>query len=514
MKEWKKVLATLLCGIMLVSAMTGCGETPDTGASSSEEEVSSQITDVESTGGEDIQDSSESIESTKEEVSTVSKVETQRPAGTSSTKAPTNKVNLKGREILIKSVIDQAFGVWVDPIDPEDETEEQKILREWRENFEKTYNCKIKLQAVAPNDTQNQMIVKMLSGDKFADLISGQRVDFERIRKAGNLLTDLKTVKTLNLSSAGINKGITGAYLYNNKQLGMVIGYGSVAQNGFIVNNSILKKLKGVEDPYKQAKEGKWTFDAFFKLVKAATQDNGNGTWDLQDQYGVSWSDITNVAFFKAAGVDILKPNSKGKMEYVMNNAKFRTVADQLITNLVDTNVMFINGNLTMALRQFSAGKILLLAQPSYHAGTILATADIDLGWLPIPTYNGGTNYTNIADGWTGALMIPAAASTADKEAVGYLLNEYAKLNEKGGKYRKAVQEDYQNNFFANCPECWDLFENALNNWTVDYYFPELGNQIPWSIMHKVTAGDADYINNLESFNDEFVAWVDDTFNS
>ena len=509
----KQTIAASLCGMMILSVMVGCGGTDTPGTSSTGESSSQVNSGVESTG-EDNNGASEGseVESAPDEENV------QSSAGSSSTgtvsKPSTIKVDLKGREILVKSVIGNAFGVWAEPVDPEDETAEGKVLREWRENFEKTYNCKIKLEVIAANDTQTQIITKMLGGDKFADIISAQRVDFERIRMAGDLLTDLKTVKKLDLKNVGINKGISDAYLYDGKQLAVAIGFGAVAQNGFIVNNTLLKKLKGVEDPYKQAKEGKWTFDAFFKLVKAATQDNGNGTWDLQDQYGVSWSDITNVAFFKAAGVDILKPNSKGKMEYVMNNAKFRTVADQLIANLVDTNVMFVGNNLTMHLRQFAAGKILMMAQPSYHAGTILATADLELGWLPIPSYNGGTDYINIADGWSGAMMIPAAASAEDKEAVAYLLNEFATLNAPGGKYRKAVQEDYQNAMFVNCPECWDLFESALTNWTTDYYFPELGNQIPWSIMHKVTAGDADYINNLESFDEEFTAWVDDIFNS
>ena len=31
--------------------------------------------------------------------------------------------------------------------------------------------------------------------------------------------------------------------------------------------------------------------------------------------------------------------------------------------------------------------------------------------------------------------------------------------------------------------------------------------------MHKVIAGDADYIENLESFEPEVQAWVDDVFN-
>ena len=507
----KKIVASLLCLGLLLSLVTGCKKTEPTSSNVSNgadiSDVDSDESNIDENTTSDNENVSEEESSATGQTGTTSKSgNTNKPSTTQSTTNSGN-INLKGKEILVKSVFDNAFGVWVEPVDPEDETAEQKVMRQWRENFEKKYNCKIKLQQVAANDTQNQMIVKMLSGDKFADVILAQRLDFERIRMAGNLLSDFNKISAVNLSDGGYSKGLSEMYNYGGKQLAVAYSMNSNAQNGFLVNHTLLKKLK-TEDPYKLAKEGKWTFEKFFQLLKTATVDNGNGKWDLQDQYGIAWSDITNVAMFKAAGVNIVSQDANGKMKYTMNTAKFRSVADLLVNNIVKTNVCIPANNLNIALRQFCAGKVLLLAQPSYHAGTILATADIDLGWLPIPTEKGGKNYVNIADGWSGAIMVPAA--NKDLDTAGLLISEYAKIHDD---YQKAVREDYTNTTFVNCSDCWDLFGNALVNCTGDFYFPELGNATPWNIMHKVIAGDADYIENLESFEPEIQAWVEDVFN-
>lgn len=487
----KRLLTVILCLGLFITLFAGCKTEGVESESSYPEDEQSDTEDASETDSSDGND-----------------ITSSRSGGKTSTASTSSgKINLNKKEILVKTVFEGVFGVWVDPIDPNDESAEQRVMRKWRENFEKQYNCKIKIQQVSPNDTQNQMIVKMLSGDKFADIIYAQRVDFERIRLAGNLLADISKAPGINLNYAGYNKGLNQVYNYGGKQLAIAYVMNSVVQNGFIVNNALLKTLK-TENPYQLAKNGKWTFDKFFELVKKATVDNGNGKWDLQDQYGLAWSDITTVAMFKSAGVNILNKESNGKMKYALNSDKFRTVADLLVNNIVKTNVCIPAGNLNIALKQFCAGKVLLMAQPSYHTNTILATADMELGWLPIPTEKESKNFVNIADGWSGAVMVPAA--NKDLSTAGLLISEFAKVH---SDYQKAVREDYTNIAFVNCSDCWDLFGNALVNWTADYYFPEMGNTVPWDIMHKVVAGDTDYIENLESFESEVQAWVDDVFN-
>lgn len=510
----KQFPALLLSLLLLLTMVTGCdtsGDTSDVDSSATSadesEEPGSNIEDEESMDGTTT--SNENVTSETEGTGDGNTATTSSSKVVNTTKPGTATIDLKGKEILIVSVVDGAFGLWSEEVDTEDETKAQKVLREWREKFEKTYKCKLKLKLVAANDTQNQMIVKMLGGNKFADIINAQRLDFERIRLAGDLLTDLNKVPYIDLKGEGVDQGVNELYNYDNKQLAMYINLGSNVQNGFLVNNTLLKKLKGVKDPYQLAKEGKWTFTEFFALVKAATVDNGDGQWGLADQYGLAWNQINTVAFFKAAGVNIFTKNASGKVTYTMNSQKFRTTADLFIKNLVNTNVILPSGQITMALKQFCSGKVLLLAQPSYHSTAILAATDqVELGWLPIPTENGGKNYVNIADGWSGAQMIPAA--NKDLSTAGLVLSEYAKTY---NDYQKAVRDDYQNVTFVNCSECWDLFDYALTHSTGDVYFPEMGQQVPWDIMWKVQTGDVDYINNLESFEPEVQAWVDDIYN-
>jgi len=512
----KKLIAALLCFMLLISLATGCKSGDDVTSTESNGTDNSDVNSAEDNQDDPLLENSDLTESGLPVESVTSNGQTgttNKPKPTSSTAVTTKppaspKVDFKGKTILIKSVASGAFGVNVSgEYDLDNESETSKLIREWREKFEKTYNCKIKLEQVTANDTQNQMIVKMMGGDKFADIIYAQRVDFERIRLAGNFLTDLNTVPYLDLNYAGYNQGLNEMYNYKGKQLALSFSMESIAQNGFIVNNTLLKTLK-TEDPYKLANEGKWTFEKFFALLKAATKDNGNGTWDLQDQYGIIWTDLINVAMFKSAGVDILTQDANGKMKYSMNTPKFRTVADQIVNNIAKTHVAIPADNLTLALRQFCAGKVLMLARPSMETGIILENADLELGWLPVPTEKGGKDYVNIADGWAACAMIPAA--NKEPEAVGLMMSEFSKLYQD---FHKALRKEYTNNAFVSCPECWDLFGNALVNWNADFYFPEMGNEAPWIIMHKVSAGDMNYVTDLEGTEAEIQAWVDDVFN-
>lgn len=52
-------------------------------------------------------------------------------------------------------------------------------------------------------------------------------------------------------------------------------------------NKQMLKDLGITEDPYQLVRDGEWTFDKMYEMLKQATWENGDGTRDEKDKYGL-----------------------------------------------------------------------------------------------------------------------------------------------------------------------------------------------------------------------------------
>ena len=52
-------------------------------------------------------------------------------------------------------------------------------------------------------------------------------------------------------------------------------------------NKQMLKDLGVTEDPYQLVRSGEWTFDKMYEMIKLASWENGDGTRDEKDKYGL-----------------------------------------------------------------------------------------------------------------------------------------------------------------------------------------------------------------------------------
>ena len=70
------------------------------------------------------------------------------------------------------------------------------------------------------------------------------------------------------------------------------------------------------EDLYQMVYDYEWTLERMFELAEGMSQDDGNGTWDNADFYGITMESANMLdSFYFAAGLTTLNENEEGYLE-------------------------------------------------------------------------------------------------------------------------------------------------------------------------------------------------------
>lgn len=461
-------IANVFLLIALVVSVSSCaGKTPsDTGSGQSTIESTDSLSE---NSQSDLQ--SEESPSGSEDISSAASQAASQVTSTVSTPKSDGKIdlgatsyNFKGEEITVASIWPKSWG-----FEKAAASDSAALWKQWRDLVEKTYKCKLKMIPLKGNDTKTQLITKIAAGDKIADLLDVQRLDMEKMRLAKGMLQDLTKVKGLNLKDPRWSAGAIEAATFGSAVYG-VAGYQNNFQTGFIVNLDLLAKLKGVEDPFKQVEEMKWTYNAFYNLAKAATADlNGNKIMEDTDQYGVELNPTAWAGLLHSRGVDLISYDAKGKASYSLNTTANKAVIAEIKEKLITTGYCpaWKNGQ-PIGANLFKQGKVLLYGAPLHLAQEITATTKIKLGWLPIPTADGKT-YKDTMDGWTQIFCI--AATNKDTTKAVALLNAYLAVAESNNEL---YIEDSWNKWFSTHPQTKTILKKVFKNKVFMRYIPEV----------------------------------------
>ena len=156
---------------------------------------------------------------------------------------------------------------------------------------------------------------------------------------ADNLLYNLNEVPGLNLDQKWWNRLIIAdSAIGSSKSLFFAFCDINIMplQCAFCVyiNEDIIKNL-GLELPYGLVKEGKWTYDEFYRYMKAGAQLNGGADsfkWELNGPaiYGYTSFAGGTLALMTASGERGITIDDKGVPQFALESERFYNVCDKL----------------------------------------------------------------------------------------------------------------------------------------------------------------------------------------
>ena len=157
--------------------------------------------------------------------------------------------------------------------------------------------------------------------------------------------------------------------------------------------NQKIQELYDEEDIYDLVREGKWTYDAMFKLTEGIWRDSDNsGGRTKLDTYGLGTYNNLTINFYAGAGYSLLESDEAGL--YVSEDYTDVDSIEKLLKDVVDP--LFDNGfchhfagDYTMTRDNFAAGLHLFSLAPASHAYLKhYHTDDLNYAALPVPKYD------------------------------------------------------------------------------------------------------------------------------
>lgn len=250
-------------------------------------------------------------------------------------------------------------------------------------------------------------------------------------------------------------------------------------------NRDIIEEL-ALEDPYELVYTGKWTWDKFGELAKAAAGING------VSGHG---SELGNADYIDAAAtamkIDYVN-NPEGKLPTVVTLADDSHAARA--KGIVDRLYKLFYSDGSLAPSKSSARELFLNDSLLFYTDWLYITTwipDIDIRWglLPLPKYDESQNgYQSLLS--ADAPIFCALSNTTNYETSGLILEA---LNASCHEY---VQDAYMNeriNYYLRDNDSINMLEIIVNSATTDFAhmfasgFPSLANATYSAVYNAVT---------------------------
>jgi hypothetical protein len=224
-----------------------------------------------------------------------------------------------------------------------------------------------------------------------------------------------------------------------------------------IMFNKDLNRDYGLEDPYKQVKEGKWTLDALHSNCREVTKDlNGDGILTPEDQWGAVNQHECAYCLFAASGQKVVEKTADDLPAIALDSDKSVSVLTKVIEFLSDEYAQVkaddYNGKYTnvwdeVNIKSFNESRALYYISP-IESVKFMRNMEANFGILPLPKYEEGQeNYYNAFQYGNATVMcVPISASDLERtgaileawaaESVDTLTKAYYEINLKG-KYSR-----------------------------------------------------------------------------
>ncbi|MBO4421945.1 MAG: hypothetical protein J5879_00785 [Clostridia bacterium] len=269
----------------------------------------------------------------------------------------------------------------------------------WRRQTQIKEQFGAELMVTPSADTTSTLKKSVKSGDASFDAIITRMPLIAASASNGDLM-DLKEAAGLDLTKKYWDQSASEAFSVGERVFctaGDIINTEDEVTWIMMFNKTLARNFD-LEDLYKVVKEGRWTFDYFYGLLKetGASKDNGDGTWDYKDSYALSTHRDMAYGLFYAAGLTFITKDADNLP--VLNSAeseKIQKVLDYSLKVMREDNLTLdahkwvsVHPHATdLTYEAFTEDRALFYAEVLYYVAQ-LRTMDTDFGILPLPKYD------------------------------------------------------------------------------------------------------------------------------
>ncbi|MBO4366692.1 MAG: hypothetical protein J5843_03440 [Clostridia bacterium] len=405
------ILAALLCAAAILPALTGCSsENPEAQASGG-------------TGGtEDAAAAKDAGENTAEAV------ETEAPELRSKDLLPA--ADFGGAEFLILGREYAKLGSLPSVEFAVDEMNGEIIndtVYKRNRTVEDNFNVRIRAMTGA---AASLVPTSVAAGDGAYDLAWAHVNDMAALSTGGNLANYCETPH-INLSGAWWNQLAVESLTVNGKcflQMNYIPFTGVMLSHALFYNQNILNNY-GLTAPTEYVNRNEWTFDNFRSMAESVSSDeNGDGTWDENDLYGLLSSHGTSgQAMSIAMGVRPVEISADGEVSLTLVSDRNQSILEALVSLTHSPSSWLI----TDYSKENDLAKMFVNGRGLFYSGFLtdayqfFRDMEADYGLSVFPKWEASDErYITTVTGGTGLLGIPAV--TADAERTGLITEALA----------------------------------------------------------------------------------------
>ncbi|MBR7142600.1 MAG: carbohydrate ABC transporter substrate-binding protein [Clostridia bacterium] len=300
-------------------------------------------------------------------------------------------------------------------------------------------------------DVFSQAQPVLMSGEKYADAVHDYVWTMGDFWMA-NLLTPVSDLPYVDLTAEWWLDGAMEVTTLNGKTYGVAGDiYPAVEAAYYLFFNKNMAEDLGLPDLYQLVKDGKWTLAEFEKCIKAATRDNGDNVWTMEDTYGFCGPDGTiDQGFFVAAGGSFFENQEDGSVRISVNDADNVALIDKLTAILRDGGYRYnYSGGedwIWTVQSGFASDKFLFCAHSAMATKWYWPDMSSDFGLIPMSKADENqTEYYSYADHNVFTLYVPIHAN---KEMAGAFLQTLGKRGHE--ELMPIFWEDYEMNLLRD----------------------------------------------------------------
>lgn len=499
-----KRLVALICVCALVFSFCGCRETTEETSVLSwyegedvVEYVDTPSNDKESddmTSGDSTTNDTSSADETLSSTTSNVKESVDNTNNTNNTNTVSNPldVDLKGATINVYEVEIDGITSIFSPNASESKTAAAKAKN--IEKIQKDLNCKFKVTKTTADKLKSFVSTSAASGKALCNIISTSMSQTGYYISA-NLVANLKKISSVDLSKEYMNRyGVLEASRFGNAQYAIAAeGEGRT----FVVcfNKRILKEIgKDEKYIYNLVDSGKWTLNEYRNLAKSAMKDlDGKSGMSSADQWGQIVQDGETgfpLNVLSSLGTSMLKVNSSGVISYNMTDSKVIQAINLTQDTINNDGTRYSEGTVDERVQAFANGRSLFLYANVRRISALTSMKD-DFGVVPVPSINGGKDYSSAIDWNSRVLMIPAGLSATDQYNSGAVVQAYQYLYDD---VLDEMEKEFVNRYFCDdeSGEYWRMAADAMDSHCVQLYAKsdDTINLATYHILWNVFRGD------------------------
>ena len=261
-----------------------------------------------------------------------------------------------------------------------------------------TYNVTLSIEQMVTAEVTTLIRNTALSGDSPYDIYGLQRPNLTLSYEG--LLYDMSTVKDIDLTQEWWDQNWVDTMSVNGHLYSLVgdISPSTLQYASSLAFNKVLFANNGLEEPYDLVRQGKWTYEEYFKYVSGVSQDlNEDQTYDEDDYLGVvGWGTEASYTLFYGMDISFARVNKSGNIALGYNNEKLIDIYEKVYRLWITENnyIRLSTGgtnafdNLQKVISVFKEDRALFLDSVLYMIGDYVSDMESDYGILPMPKYN------------------------------------------------------------------------------------------------------------------------------